>query len=411
MKRVFCVCAALIVAVTPAFAWNAESFVSDGLDTFQVYEYDDVASLDTSKLMSSRPMMFSAGTYAASSGTATSADFDSFFTNVFSSQSVAYTLLNYHTTPISSGGIILPSMDVYQPYPLEGSYITVFYDGLPHAQHFAGLQVVFNDIPTVYDGYNVETVLIPSFIDRAIGDYNGSSAAVVAGSVPYFDININLEPYVSFTAFSLDGHLRFFNRLRATGVYNKYTDINACQIDLIVNGQTVDSFYPSSSGVFDCGSRIYSFSSPVTSLCFRARYNEYFENIYGEDVVMLSVANSPDIDFEFSVLSDTSVIDGFNDEAQNNINEHEALESQWTGSMTSNFNALNLDDFTIPDGLVSGFALISGIFNDLWNGMGEFKIVYVFPLTLGVVLLLIGRISKFSGGHGSAKRGRSDDNA
>lgn len=112
--------------------------------------------------------------------------------------------------------------------------------------------------------------------------------------------------------------------------------------------------------------------------------------------------------FSFSTLTDDGILNGFNDNAQDAMNQQNAIESQWTGSMTENFNNLSLSDFSFPTAAVTGFTLISGIFNDLWNAMGDFRIVYVFPLTLGVVLLLIGRLSRTSVKRSS---GRGDDGA
>lgn len=407
MKRVICICAALFVAITPAFAWNSESFVSDGLDTYQVYEYDDVASPDTPMLMSSRPMMFSAGTYAASSGTAATADFVSFFDGFSWSYPTGYALLNYIIPGMSSGGISLPDMYVYQSYPDSGTSVN-FYQNSSSAYEIGYRYNIIT--PSTYDDYNVEEVLFPWFRSWSGGDFENTTSAVLAGVRPKPDVIVDLSKYTSFNAFSLDGVIRFQELVADLPNYSDRNYIYGSSVEMYVNDALTHTFYADSLGYVDFGSNIFSFSSDVTSLYFKVNFEDYHYVLPGSNYIYYFIMNGSDT-FKFSVLSDTSVIDGFNDEAQNNINEHEALESQWTGSMTSNFNALNLDDFTIPDGLVSGFALISGIFNDLWNGMGEFKIVYVFPLTLGVVLLLIGRISKFSGGHGSAKRGRSDDNA
>ena len=104
-------------------------------------------------------------------------------------------------------------------------------------------------------------------------------------------------------------------------------------------------------------------------------------------------------------------LDGFNAQTQDDINKHNEYESLWTGSMTENFNALDLSSFTFSSGLVAGFGLLTGIFNDLWNGMGEYAIVYVFPLTLAIGMLLVGRIartaaSRSSGRSGSGKGGK-----
>ena len=55
------------------------------------------------------------------------------------------------------------------------------------------------------------------------------------------------------------------------------------------------------------------------------------------------------------------------------------------GSMEDNFNALNIDSFTIPDGVLSGFTLVLNVFS--------------------IVLLIIGRISKSAGHKDSSAKG------
>lgn len=106
---------------------------------------------------------------------------------------------------------------------------------------------------------------------------------------------------------------------------------------------------------------------------------------------------------------DLVALDTANTNASNTIDDHTQVEQQWTGSMTDNFNALNIGNFTFGDGLISGFGLVSDLFMRIWTGLGSYAVVYTFPLYLGVVLLLIGRISKFSGSQGSSnKRGDGD---
>lgn len=70
--------------------------------------------------------------------------------------------------------------------------------------------------------------------------------------------------------------------------------------------------------------------------------------------------------------------------------------------MTSNWDALELDEFSFDAGLISGFALLSGIFNDIWRAFGLFDVVWIAPLMLGISMLVIGRISRDGGkGKGS----------
>ena len=183
-----------------------------------------------------------------------------------------------------------------------------------------------------------------------------------------------------------------------------------------VNGSNVKEFTPDSNGFFQFNDFIYSSSTGVTSV------DLVFSD--GPSTSLSITDHTPQSikgptvqfwfkpwflsNFSFTTLSDDQVLNGFNDNAQDAMNQQDAIESQWTGSMTENFNNLSLSDFTFPVAAVNGFSLISGIFNDLWNAMGDFRIVYVFPLTLGVVLLLIGRLSRTSVKRSS---GRGDDDA
>lgn len=109
--------------------------------------------------------------------------------------------------------------------------------------------------------------------------------------------------------------------------------------------------------------------------------------------------------------ADVAALNQANQQAGGTMQDYDSTEQQFTQSMTDNFNALNLSDFTFPSGLLSGFTLVTSLFEQLWNGLGEYKILYVFPLTLGIVLLLIGRISKSSGGQSSRLTDRGDDDA
>lgn len=183
-----------------------------------------------------------------------------------------------------------------------------------------------------------------------------------------------------------------------------------------VNGSKVRDFTPDSSGYFQFNDFIYSSSTGINSvdLVFfdgpsksLSITNHTPQSINGPTVQFWfkpwTLSN-----FSFTTLSDDQVLNGLNDNAQDAMNQQDAIESQWTGSMTENFNNLSLSDFSFPVAAVNGFSLISGIFNDLWNAMGDFRIVYVFPLTLGVVLLLIGRLSRTSVKRSS---GRGDDDA
>ena len=214
------------------------------------------------------------------------------------------------------------------------------------------------------------------------------------------------EPYPE--SISLDAHiLPYLNIAKPT-----VSVANVSMFDVYINNSLVGSYYPDSDHYISI-SDIYTNYSGIQSIKFVPFFNQYTYDMDMEEVDYWFQAVLYQLDgsalFKIGVLSDNSALDGEIGSAQDNINDLDSVESEWTGSMTSNFDALDLGNFSFPSGLVSGFALITGIFQDLWNSMGEYKILFVFPLTLGVVLLLIGRISKFSGGHSSRSSGRSDD--
>ena len=93
------------------------------------------------------------------------------------------------------------------------------------------------------------------------------------------------------------------------------------------------------------------------------------------------------------------------DSLQDQSDALENQESQWMGSMTDNFESLQMGNFAFPVGIISGFGLITSIFSQLWDKLGAYAAIYTFPLFLGIALLLIGRMSKFAGRSSSRKDG------
>lgn len=169
----------------------------------------------------------------------------------------------------------------------------------------------------------------------------------------------------------------------------------------LINGKFVSDF-------------VYSQSAPINSISLRfwcpGTNTVVLPSVSDPTGGYINFITSAD-GFSISFMESNEIIDGSNDQAFSDINKHNQIESEWTGSMSQNFADLHLDTFSFPAGAASAFSLISGIFTDLWNSMGDFKIAYVFPLYLGIVLLLVGRLSKFSGGSSSSSKGKSDDNA
>lgn len=348
IKRLFCFLSAVMVAASSAFAWDSYSFTG-------VYDAPSIPNLALS-----------------SSASSTSSDLVD-LTTFTGWASTADCIIG------ADGLLTLPgnTFDGMMPDNIVGSLghwdTNYYYD-------FSGTTSVASSIFVPY------TLRIPLY------DSNVTTFAYTFS-----------EPYP--VSISLDGLIRPYLHVQSPSsfVYSTGVDIN-------INDNSPIHFSSSDSSVSI--SHIFTDYAGIKTIEFRPR----FDSNYTYDM------DKDDIDFHFSmylyspgdplklgVLSDNSALNGEIDEAQGNMNDLDSVESEWTGSMTSNFDALDLGNFSFPSGLVSGFALITGIFQDLWNSMGEYKILFVFPLTLGVVLLLIGRISKFSGGHSSRSSGRSDD--
>lgn len=249
------------------------------------------------------------------------------------------------------------------------------------------------------------------------GETNFYSSIFVPTSIrfPYYEPLVNSnwgpsfvyefsEPYP--VSVSLDGLIRPY--LSVGG--DDPVDYFATSLSIRINDSNLVQFEFSGKGISI--SHIFTDYSGIKTISFFPHFNPYVvktnRDISYNFAVFLTILGD---ELKMGILDGNSALNGFNSEAQDSINDHESIESEWTGSMTTNFDALDMDNFTFPSGLVSGFGLITGIFQDLWNAMGEYKILFVFPLTLGVALLLIGRISKFSGGQSSSRSNRGDDGA
>lgn len=110
-------------------------------------------------------------------------------------------------------------------------------------------------------------------------------------------------------------------------------------------------------------------------------------------------------DFTFSILSGSDALGGISDNTQSKIDEMEGLETDWGQKMADNFNSLSVSDFTFPTDFENAPALLTGIFQDIWYAFGDYKILFVFPLTLAVCSVLVGRLSR-SRSSSSAGSGR-----
>lgn len=95
--------------------------------------------------------------------------------------------------------------------------------------------------------------------------------------------------------------------------------------------------------------------------------------------------------------ADIQTLSNATTDADNSLQQSNDLETHWVGVMNDYFSDLNLANFSWDSGLTGAFSLVSDLFMRLWGVFGKYNILYVFPLTLSVVLLLVGRISRTGG--------------
>lgn len=116
--------------------------------------------------------------------------------------------------------------------------------------------------------------------------------------------------------------------------------------------------------------------------------------------------NTPSFSYRTVDPVSVAALDSANTDAQNSIQQNDELEAEWVGVMNDNFNALDLSNFSWDSGIIGAFSLVSDLFMRFWASLGKYSILYVFPLTLAVVLLLIGRVSRYDG---KAPSGKGDE--
>lgn len=249
--------------------------------------------------------------------------------------------------------------------------------------------------------------------DKAIfpkGNYVTGATSDVGSDSWSFTANYDVSSFSS-SAFSLDG--LFSVQFGSNGPYFDGWLFNyPLSVDVLVDGQQVLTLSRGSSNSFDFGGYVFSGSGNVSTISFRWYFpfssfvsdSSSYDGTYFYELRSYIDISDPN-GLTISFLDGQDVINAQNNKTKEDINKHEEYESQWTGSMTENFNALGFSDFSWSDSLVSGFSLFSGIFMDIWRALGGATILFTFPLLLGIALLLVGRISRSGGRSGSGKGG------
>lgn len=84
-------------------------------------------------------------------------------------------------------------------------------------------------------------------------------------------------------------------------------------------------------------------------------------------------------------------------------------ENYWKDKNTENFNSLDIGNFSFDNGLMQGLKAVGTWFSNIWDSLGPVTIIFIFPLILGISLVVVGRVSRSAGkGAKSGKGGGVD---
>lgn len=100
-------------------------------------------------------------------------------------------------------------------------------------------------------------------------------------------------------------------------------------------------------------------------------------------------------------------LDSTNDDLNQGIANSEAIEQEWTGSLSDNWSAMHIDDFSFDSSFTSGFLWVSAWVTNIYNALGLYGSIIILPLIIGICKLLLGYF-RFSG-HGHSSGGDDVD--
>lgn len=414
LRRLSCFALALAFAASSVFsssAWSADSFISGGEEyepSSDVAISDDLPVSDVYAAPRRAPRMVKVSAEAQVAAEACTTGKLVVPATLPSSLDGTFQVMSKSYFNSSAGGIKVESdywdnvVHTCVPDP-KFLYGYIYY--------FADHDLPYN--PSISDPHDmVRGLAVFCNKDKAIipkGNYITGAVADPGSDSWSFAVSYDVSSYSS-SAFSLDGIWSVIVNYIAPDS-TIWQPVLPLSVDVLVDGQQVLSLSRGSSVNIDFGGYVYSGSSNISTISFRWHmpFWVFLSDSQGAStysVELLSFVSSTAANaLSISFFDGQDVINAQNNKTKDDINKHEEYESQWTGSMTENFNALGFSDFSWSDSLVSGFSLFSGIFMDIWRALGGATILFTFPLLLGIALLLVGRISRSGGRSGSGKGG------
>lgn len=108
-----------------------------------------------------------------------------------------------------------------------------------------------------------------------------------------------------------------------------------------------------------------------------------------------------------SLATESEALDQKSENVAGQIMQRVDSEQYWSDKNTENFNALDMGNWSFGDGVVGALPTVGNLFKSLWDSIGDATLIFVFPLMLGIALVIVGRLSRTSGK--GTKKGGGDD--
>ena len=107
-----------------------------------------------------------------------------------------------------------------------------------------------------------------------------------------------------------------------------------------------------------------------------------------------------------SLSDESAAVDDKAQQLGDQIMQRVDSEQYWSDKNTENFEALDMGNWTFGTGVVGALPTVGNLFKSLWDSIGDASLIFIFPLMLGIALVMVGRISRTAGrGH---KKGGDD---
>lgn len=108
-----------------------------------------------------------------------------------------------------------------------------------------------------------------------------------------------------------------------------------------------------------------------------------------------------------SLATEAGAVDKKSEELAGQIMQRVDSEQYWNDKNTENFNALDMGNWSFGDGVVGALPTVGNLFKSLWDSIGDATLIFIFPLMLGIALVIVGRVSRTAGK--GAKKGGGED--